>query len=460
MIPVILSGGSGTRLWPVSRQSYPKQFCEFLEESLFTKTIKRVLPLGSPWIVTVRELKVLTERGLREFGVPPEQALYEPMARNTAPAIALLCKVLEVRGLANEVAGVFPADHLIENEVAFRSAVERAKVFALEGHIVTLGVQPTYPATGYGYIETSGPAAGTDGEALRAIRFREKPDEATAKGFLEQGGYYWNAGMFIFKVSRMIEHLTSLAPDVWNAFSGLKEDLSNLEPVYQKARSISIDYAVMEKLGEHVCIPCSFAWSDLGSWDSLSSLPKGSIQRPEALVEVGGSRENFVYGRPGRSYAIAGVSDLIVVDTEDALLIAQKGASEKVKDVVEELKSRSIASAHQHTFEVRPWGRFDVLFDDTDFKSKVITVDPGAQLSLQSHQKRAEHWIIVQGEGEVVLDDKTIPVSSGDHVYISIGAKHRMRNTGDAPLKFVEVQLGTYFGEDDIVRYQDDYDRK
>ncbi len=459
MIPVILSGGSGTRLWPVSRQSFPKQFCEFLDESLFAKTIKRVLPLGSPWVVTVRDLKVLTERGLREFGIPQELALYEPMARNTAPAIAFLCKVFEARGLANEVVGVFPADHLIEDEAAFRSAVEKAKAFALDGHVVTLGVRPTYPATGYGYIETSGPASGKNGDALRAVRFREKPDEATAKSFLEQGGYYWNAGMFIFKVSRMIEHLASLAPDVWGAFSDLKDDLSNLESIYQKARSISIDYAVMEKLEEHVCIPCDFAWSDLGSWDAISSLPEGSVPCLEAVVEVDGARDNFVFGRPGRSYAIAGLSNLIVVDTADALLVANKGASEKVKDVVEELKNRSISSAQQHSFEVRPWGRFDVLFDDSDFKSKVITVDPGAQLSLQSHQKRAEHWIIVRGQGEVVLDDKTIPVSAGDHVHIPIGAKHRMRNTGTTPLKFVEVQLGSYFGEDDIVRYQDDYKR-
>lgn len=458
MIPVILSGGSGTRLWPVSRQSFPKQFCEFLDESLFAKTVKRVLPLGSPWVVTVRELKVLTERSLREFGISPEQALYEPKARNTAPAVALLCKVLESRGLAQETVGVFPADHLIENEEAFLGAVERANAYAREGHIVTLGVQPTYPATGYGYIETSGAVAGSNGEALRAVRFREKPDEETAKRFLEQGGFYWNAGMFIFKVSCMIEHLANLAPDVWGAFTELRDDLSNLDSVYEKARSISIDYAVMEKLEQHVCIPCTCDWSDLGSWDAVAGVFDKANKASAKTISVA-SKNNFVLPAGYKTYAFVDVDDLLVIDAADAVLIARRGSSERVRDVVDQLKKTAEAQVLQHVFEVRPWGRFEVLRDTDHFKSKTIVVDAGAQLSYQSHSKRAEHWIIVRGKGEVVLDDETIPVESGSHVYIPIDAKHRIRNTGTEPLEFVEVQIGTYFGEDDIVRYDDIYGR-
>jgi mannose-1-phosphate guanylyltransferase/mannose-1-phosphate guanylyltransferase/mannose-6-phosphate isomerase len=461
MIPVILSGGSGARLWPVSRLSMPKQFCEFLDESLFAKTVKRLKPLGSPWVVTVNELKVLTERALKEAGVPREQALYEPMARNTAPAIAFLCKVLELRGLAGEVVGIFPADHLIDDEAGFHAAVRSGAKIAASGAIVTLGVKPTYPATGYGYIETASVVQG-GGTALRAVGFREKPNETTAREFISRGGFFWNAGMFIFKASQMIQLLSQHAPTVWEPFKLLKADLSNLSDVYSVVMAISIDYAVMERLNEHVTIPCTFEWSDLGSWDAiaevLGSSPADKGTQLTLPIEVEG-RANFVFPIEKKIYALVGVDDLIVVDTDDALLVAKRGKTERVKDVVDLLKSRSVPTATQHTFEVRPWGRFSVLADADDFKSKTITVDPGQQLSYQSHEKRAEHWIIVKGSGEVVLDGETIQVSAGKHVLIPLQAKHRIRNTGQVPLMFVEVQLGSYFGEGDIKRYEDDYKR-
>jgi mannose-1-phosphate guanylyltransferase/mannose-6-phosphate isomerase len=463
MIPVILSGGSGTRLWPVSRQSMPKQFCEFLDESLFIKTLKRLLPLGSPWTVTVRDLQVLTSRALRELAVPLEQAIYEPFGKNTAPAIALLCHVLSHRGLAEEVVGVFPADQLIDDAAAFVMAVRKGEAMAKLGHIVTLGVKPTHPATGYGYIETAGPFAGGSG-ALQAVGFREKPNESTARDFIARGGFYWNAGMFIFKVSKMIEHLKAFAPDVWNVIEGVSSDLKNLPEVYAKVRSISFDYAVMERLSSHVCIPCSFTWSDLGSWDAIAEeLDRtgvaGAAPGASHLQIDVSSSSNFVFPQAKKTYAFVGCEDLIVVDTPDALLVTRKGASERVKEVVDQLKSQSDLTATQHQFEVRPWGRFHVLVDGDNFKSKSILVDAGAQLSYQSHQKRAEHWIIIKGEGEVILDGETIAVGEGQHIHIPIGSKHRIRNTGSAPLQFVEVQLGSYFGESDITRYEDDYSR-
>lgn len=464
MIPVIISGGSGTRLWPISRHGYPKQFCEFFEESLFAKSLKRVVPLGSPWTITVSDLKVLTVRALGELGLPLDQVVYEPVGRNTAPAIAALCRLFELRGLSDEVVGVFPADHLISDEEGFRTAVRKGETFARDGHIVTLGVKPTFAATGYGYIETAGPmAAGgardtTGSAALKAIGFREKPDEKTAQEFLSRGGYYWNAGMFIFKVSRMIEQFKKSAPEVWECISALKPDLSNILQIYEAVPKVSIDYAVMEKLTEHVCVPCVFDWTDLGSWDAVASLGPNRASQDPNVVEVQ-SQRNFVVQHENKTYALIGVDDLAIVDTQDALLIARRGMSEQVKDVVEQLKERKLKSAIAHQWEIRPWGRFDILQSSGDFKSKIISVDPGAQLSYQSHEKRAEHWVIVKGKGEVVLDDKVISVRGGDYVFIPQGAKHRMRNTSTESLEFVEVQVGTYFGEDDIKRFSDDYQR-
>ncbi len=454
MIPVIMSGGSGSRLWPVSRQSFPKQFCDLLDESLYSKTLKRLLSLGSPWTITVEPLRVLTDRCNKELKIPLSQVIYEPFGRNTAPAIALLCQILKQNNQENEIVGIFPADHLIEDEEQFLAAVRRGEAFAKQGHIVTLGVKPSYAATGYGYIETEG----VHGDSLKAIAFHEKPNLEKAKSFIENGRYFWNAGMFIFKASTMLELLQKNAPDICEVLSTLKKDLSNLKELYEKVRTVSIDYAVMEKLPSHICIPCPFVWNDIGSWDALSEvLIKTPNKVTATTVDLG--KNNFVFSQTEKIYGFVGVEDLIVVDTSDATLIAKKGESEKVKELVDRLKKDKIIAADQHTFEVRPWGRFEVLKDTADFKSKTIVVDAGAQLSLQSHAKRAEHWIVVKGQGEVILDDKIIPVSAGQHIFIPVGSKHRMRNNSTEPLEFVEVQLGSYFGEDDIVRYQDDYNR-
>jgi mannose-1-phosphate guanylyltransferase/mannose-6-phosphate isomerase len=454
LIPVVLSGGSGSRLWPVSRQSFPKQFCHLLDESLFTKTVKRLEKLGSPWTVTVREMKVLTEKSLRAAGVPVEQVIYEPFGRNTAPAIALLCRQFELREWSDRVAGIFPADHLIANEAGFMAAVRLGASIAADGEIVTLGVKPTGPATGYGYIET---AETLNGGGLRAVGFREKPNESTAREFIARGNFYWNAGMFIFKISKMIDLLKQHAPDVWECAASLKADLSNLTDVYDRIRSVSIDYAVMERLPRHVCIPCDLGWSDLGSWDALAEVFEREGRVTKNVVSVD-SEGCFVQPSGDRTYALVGVEDLLIVDTVDALLITRRGESERVKEVVDILKKTPGVTAVQHVFEVRPWGRFEVLRDTDLYKSKAIVVDPGAQISYQSHTKRSEHWIVFKGSGEVVLDEKTVPVGPGSHIYVPAGTKHRIR-AGVEPLEFVEVQVGTYFGEDDIVRYEDSYGR-
>lgn len=457
MIPVILSGGSGTRLWPVSRQQMPKQFSSIFEEPLQTLTLKRCLRMGTPWIVTSQALKTLTELNIQQNNATATQVVYEPVGKNTAPAIAALCKLMIAQGKGQEIVGIFPSDHLITAEDAFLRVVEFATKVAAQNRVVTLGITPSYPETGYGYIQTQKNSLQEQGDlkAFSVVKFHEKPDLEKAKGFLAEGGFSWNAGIFVFKVSHMASLFEKHQPEMWALMAQLKADASNLSDVYAKVQSISIDYAIMEKLSaeELACIPSEFGWNDVGSWDAVASLQKG-----QEIISVK-SNNNFVFGEPTKNYSMIGLEDVIVVDTKDALMLVKKGQSQDVRHVVEALTQQKSSLVKEHPYEYRPWGYFEILKDTPNFKSKVIRVNPGAQLSYQSHAKREEHWTITEGQGEVVLNDKVIPVKAGTHIHIPLGAKHRMRNNSNAMLEFVEVQLGSYFGEDDIVRYQDDYAR-
>jgi mannose-1-phosphate guanylyltransferase/mannose-6-phosphate isomerase len=462
VIPVILSGGSGTRLWPVSRTKYPKQFCELFEESLQISTLKRLARFGEPWIIAGVGLKDFTEKKAREAGFSKLRAIYEPSGKNTAPAIALLCKIMELEGKTSEVVGVFPADHIIQKEDIFTSALELAETSARENKIVTLGLKPTEPATGYGYIQTEKQPYNYKKQvsSYAVLKFHEKPNEVLAQEFLRDGSYYWNAGIFVFPVSLMIELFERYQPQIWDSFSTLKKDLSNLKEIYSAMPSISIDYAIMEKLtkDELLCVPCNPGWSDVGSWDAVAEVYVNSGRSRGNPIEVD-SKNNFVLAKTGKRVAFVGVDDVIVVDTDDALLVAKKGETQNVRLVVERLKQENSKLVNEHTFEERPWGKFEILRDKEHFKSKVIQVDAHQQISYQSHAKREEHWVITKGKGEVILNEQVIPVQAGSYVKIPLGAKHRIRNTSDQPIEFIEVQLGSYFGEDDIVRYQDDYKR-
>lgn len=461
MIPVILSGGSGTRLWPVSRTKFPKQFCDLFGSPMQSVTFRRLKPVGAPWILTSGELKSLTETGLREMGEPLDHVLYETSPKNTAAALALLGRFFELTGRGDEIVGVFPSDHVVRDEAAFRRALSFAETVAREGRVVTLGIKPDRPETGYGYIQVEkAPVATGDGFAgHRVLRFHEKPALDKARSFLSEGGYLWNAGIFIFRVSTFMAALRELAPQIAGPFEALRADLANLPDVVAQVPSISIDYALMEKLGggdRLACVPVEIGWNDVGSWDAVAEL-KG-VTNDEVLRHE--SPDCFVRAPEGKVVALVGVEGLNVVDTGDCLLVTGRGRSQDVKHVVDALKARGSKAPHENTFEDRPWGRFEILRDDAEFKSKVIRVNAGAQISYQSHARREEHWIVVEGAGEVVLDEKIIPVRKGTYVHIPLGAKHRIRNTSTKPLRFVEVQLGSYFGEDDIVRYQDDYARK
>lgn len=457
MIPVILSGGSGTRLWPVSRQHIPKQFCEIFDQPLQTQTLHRCLQLGQPWIVTSRALETLTELNLKQNKAQNVRVIYEPVGKNTAPAIAVLCKLLIAQGMSEEIVGIFPSDHLIGKPQFFLDVVAFAKSVATQDRVVTLGITPSYPETGYGYIQTRDTSFKESGilKAFSVVKFHEKPDLQKAKDFVAQGTFSWNAGIFIFKAAHMAKLFEKHQPTLWSQVSQLKTDLSNLNEIYSQVTSISIDYAIMEKLNseELVCIPAEFAWSDVGSWDAVASLQKG-----QSILEIKG-QGNFAFGSEQKHYSTVGLDDVIVVDTADALLLVKKGQSQEVRVVVEALTQQKSKLVKEHVFEYRPWGYFEILKETPTFKSKVIRVNPHAQISYQSHAKREEHWTITKGQGEVVRNDEVIPVQAGSHVNIPLGAKHRIRNNTDEMLEFVEVQLGSYFGEDDIIRYQDDYQR-
>lgn len=464
MIPVILSGGSGTRLWPVSRASYPKQYCEFYDGSFLSTTIRRLKGLGEPYILTVKSMENLTRRTAATEGISADHLIFEPRGKNTGPALALLCHVLIARGKGEEVAGVFSSDHLIADEAAFFRAVGLAEEVAKKGSIVTLGITPHGPATGYGYIEVQGQAL-AEKNGLKAFAvdgFKEKPDEKTAREYVQAGRYFWNAGMFVFRVNDLAEALRTFQPQMWQKISAIQPDLSNADYNYALVDSISIDYAVMEKAKNQACVPCDIGWSDVGSWDELARVSEDfpqlrSQSRGEIFHEK--SDNNYVFAVQNKVVGLVGVQDLIVVDTPDALLVAKKGTSQRVKELLGQIQQAGLPVATEHQSETRPWGGFKVLADEPLFKCKSIQVDPGAQLSYQSHTKRAEHWTIVQGQAEVTLNDRIIPLKPGEAIDIPISAKHRIKNVGQVPLIFVEIQTGSYFGEDDIVRYQDDYNR-
>lgn len=464
MITVILSGGSGSRLWPVSRESYPKQFCEFFDQSFLQNTIERLRPFGLPYIVTLETMGILTQNALSQAGVSGDRLLLEPLPKNTAAAVALAVHHAQQQKLDDEVLGVFPADHLITDVELFRRAVLLAESLAKNNQVVTLGIHPRYAATGYGYLEVDSSAKENSRGELPAYpvkRFCEKPSQEKAEEFLRLKNHYWNAGIFIFKVSHMAKLFEIHMPELWKKITSIKADLSNIKYVYANLISQSIDYGIMEKLRDGVlCIPGDFGWSDVGSWDELARLQEEKLQiASNANVFSFNATDNFVYSNQNKVVGLSGVDDLIVVDTPDALLVTKRGESQDVKKLVEMMREARLPQADEHSFEIRPWGRFEVLSDRVDHKVKRLIVEPGRQLSYQQHEKRDEHWTFVSGMGEVILNDKVLSFKSGEQVYIPRGSKHRLRNLGHAPLVIIEVQTGEYFGEDDIKRFQDDFNR-
>ena len=468
LIPLILSGGSGTRLWPVSRRNLPKQFLSLSGDgTLFQQAVTRTqkLPVAAaPIIVASEDHRFLAADQLLEAGVQGATIVLEPIARNTAPAIALgALKAIERDPQALLL--VLPADHLIGDTKSFVDAVQQALPAARDGWLVTFGIRPDRPETGFGYIRR---AESIGGGAFRVERFVEKPDLATAEGYVKDGGYDWNSGMFLFKAARYLEELGQHAPEmleaVRKAYATGHGDLDFVRvdaEAFAKVPDNSIDYAVMEKTSRAAVVPVSCAWSDIGSWSALWLSGKHDEQgnQREGDTLTVNTRNSLLRSHDRHMIATVGVEDLVVVTTPDATLVAHRDAAQDVKKVVDQLKASGRTEHSFHRVVHRPWGSYDSLEEGGRFQVKRIVVKPGASLSLQKHHHRAEHWIVVSGTAEVTCDEKVFLLAENQSTYIPLGSVHRLRNPGKVPLELIEVQSGSYLGEDDIVRFDDVYGR-
>ncbi len=466
--PVILSGGSGTRLWPRSRSNTPKQFLSLVgDETLFQATALRVKAMhdAAPVItVCAEDHRFMVGEQLQAIGMQSGGILLEPVARNTAPAIALAA----LHVLQQDPAGVLlvlPADHLIRNEGAFRDAVVAGLPQANAGALVTFGIKPDAPVTGYGYIRIGQVIDG----AVRSISaFVEKPDAERAQAYLDSGEYLWNSGMFLFHADAYLQALQEHAPDILDAaraaYTGATRDLDFIRvdaDAFAASPSDSIDYAVMEHATNAAVVPVDCGWSDVGSWSSLWEVAErdadGNVQLGDTLAID--TDDSYLQAADDRLVAALGVRDLIVVDTADAVLVAHRDRVQDVKLLVDRLKAESRTEHLHHRKVYRPWGSYDSLAVGPGFQVKRIVVKPGAALSLQRHQRRAEHWIVVSGTAEVTCNDQVFDLGANQSTYIPLGSKHRLRNTTDVPVELIEVQSGDYLGEDDIERFDDVYGR-
>ncbi len=468
LIPLILSGGSGTRLWPVSRRNLPKQFLALAGKgTLFQQTLARTVQLpqvAAPIVVASEDHRFLAADQLLEAGIDDATIVLEPLARNTAPAIALGALQALQRD-PEAVLLVLPADHLVGDTAAFVQAVERALPLARKDWLVTFGIRPDRPETGFGYIRR---AEAIDDHGYRVEQFVEKPDLATAESYLADGGYDWNSGMFLFKAARYLEELAAHAPAmlaaVREAHAKASVDLDFVRidrDAFAPVPDDSIDYAVMEKTRRAAVIPVSCAWSDIGSWSALwltgDKDADGNLREGDTMAVD--TRNSLLRSHERHLLATVGVDDLIVVTTPDATLVAHRDAAQDVKKIVEQLKAAGRSEHSLHRVVHRPWGNYDSLEAGERFQVKRIQVKPGASLSLQKHHHRAEHWIVVSGTAEVTCDDKVFLLGENQSTYIPLGSKHRLRNPGKVVLELIEVQSGSYLGEDDIVRYDDVYGR-
>ncbi len=471
MINVILCGGSGTRLWPLSRTLMPKQFVRlFNNKSLFQLTVERNSKVcDGQFIVSNKEqyflaLDQIENLDHSKFNIKNSTFLLEPIRRNTAPAIALACMALD----KEEIVLVTPSDHLIKNEFEYEKVLKKAEELAKNNNLVTFGITPTYPETGFGYIQAK-PENNDECLMLNVELFKEKPNLETAKEYLDENlklniknlplKYYWNSGMFCFKAGVFLDELKKYSPEIYDscklAFTNKIIQNSTFKIQHSDMETIpneSIDYAVMEKSDIVKVVPSSIGWSDLGSFESLEN----EIESNKAVIEVD-SNNNFVSST--KQVALIDINELIIIDTPDALLISKKGSSQKVKEVVKQLNQQGSELTKNHTLTHRPWGTYEVLLSTNSYKLKRIVVQPKQRLSLQKHYHRNEHWIVVSGTATVTVGEKKMLVRPNESTYIKMGEIHRLENEGKIPVVLIEAQVGEYTGEDDIVRMEDDYDR-
>ena len=465
--PVIMCGGSGTRLWPASRSAFPKQFAlSFGDLSMFQATLDRFKGPGfaDPVIVTHSDFRFLVTDQAAAVGVKDAQVILEPSARNTAPAILTAALLLEDQ--PNALMLVVPSDHLITGPNAMADAVRAAAPAAREGRLVTFGIRPDRPATGFGYLEFPAPPA--SGQVVPLKGFVEKPDAATAEKMLASGRYMWNAGIFLFSVRAILAafraHAADLEAPCREALEKRTVDLGyiRLDPTaYKTARSISIDYAVMEKAPNVSSLPLDVEWSDLGSWDAVW---KAEPRDDHGMARIGpvtaiDCEDTLLRSEDGIELVGLGLKNVVAVAMRDAVLVADMGHAQKVREVVDALKARKVRQAEEYPRYHRPWGWYETLCLGNRFQVKRIMVKPGGRLSLQSHVHRAEHWVVVEGTAQVTVGDKVTLLTENQSVYVPLGAVHRMENPGKLPMYLIEVQSGSYLGEDDIIRYEDIYAR-
>ncbi len=462
---VILAGGIGSRFWPLSRATTPKQLLSVVgDESLLETTIKRLWPLvptDRVFVVTNEEQAELIRLHLSYDGKKSLSPGYivEPLGRNTAPAIGLAAlRLLEIDDEA--VMAVLPADHIIGEGARFRALLSKAAGLAAKGYLVTFGIKPTSPETGYGYIKSGEPLSDDGCGARQVERFVEKPDTSRAKAYLAEGGYYWNAGIFIWKAARILEEIKTLVPALYERLMEIR-DGADITSAYNAMESISVDNAILEKAGGVVVIPADFSWSDMGSWNSFADIlgpdEKGNVIRGR-VVDLG-STDSIILGCD-RVVAAIGLREMILIDTPDATLVCPKDRAQEVKAVVEALKERGYTEHAVHRTTRRPWGSYTVLEAGPGYKIKKIVVKPGERLSLQYHRKRSEHWVVISGSAEVLRGDEVLSVSVNESIDIPTGVRHRLGNPGTVPLEIIEIQSGAYLEEDDIVRLDDDFERK
>ncbi|WP_457666890.1 mannose-1-phosphate guanylyltransferase/mannose-6-phosphate isomerase [Thiolapillus sp.] len=471
MIPVILSGGSGTRLWPVSRKTHPKQFWPLLSEnSMLQETCNRLISyagIEDPIVVCNEAHRFFVAHQLQTSSLGNPAIILEPAGRNTAPAAAVAA--LHARKNSTEADPmllVLPADHVIEDLAGFHAALSEAEKLAQQGHLVTFGIVPGAPETGYGYIQ-SGEKLSTSSAAMKISRFVEKPDRATAEGYLNSGDYLWNSGMFVFQASRYLDALAQFAPGILEASKQACEqavadaDFIRLDKeAFISCPSDSIDYAVMEHTDNGVVIPLDVGWNDVGSWSALWEIGDQDEDGNVAVGDVLAQDSRNCYLRSdSRLLATVGLEDIMVIDTHDVVLVAHRDQVQKVKELVNQLSEEQRKEIDIHALVHRPWGCYQGIDRAERYQVKRITVAPGAQLSLQMHHHRAEHWVVVKGTAKVTCGDRTFLLSENESTFIPIGEQHRLENPGKIPLDIIEVQSGSYLGEDDIERLEDLYGR-
>jgi len=468
LMPVIMAGGSGSRLWPLSRQLKPKQFLSLTEDgmSMLQVTARRLegLPVYPPLLICNEQHRFLAAEQLRQLNLPEAQILLEPVGRNTAPAIALAALHAIADG-ADPILLVLAADHMIQDVQAFQSSIRTALPLAESGSLVTFGIVPTHPETGYGYVK-KGKAVSDGGYAVSC--FVEKPDLGTAKEYLNSGDYFWNSGMFMLRASRYLEELKKFRPDIYDiceralAVSVRDMDFIRIDSeTFSACPDDSIDYAVMEKTSDAVMVPMNAAWSDIGSWSAFWDISQkdsnGNVLKGDAL---GIDAQDCLVYADNRLVTVLGVKDLVVVETKDAVLVVHKSKVQDVKKIVDQLKVDERSEHLTHREVYRPWGIYDSIDNGHRYQVKRITVKPGAKLSVQMHHHRAEHWIVVSGTAKVTNGEKTYLVTENQSTFIPVGQVHALENPGKIPLDLIEVQSGAYLGEDDIVRFDDWYGRE